>query len=120
MKDTRVAAFRSALDSLVASLDATVRIARWTDAPDAIPAPLKKDADRIDERLRAAVTLAETKVVAAPPVMTRITAMAESIKGLDAAYASYRAEIAARPEAMRDAALTLEAAIGDAKDAEVT
>ncbi len=45
MKDARVTAFRTALDSLMTSMDAAVRIARWTEAPDAIPAPLQKAAN---------------------------------------------------------------------------
>ncbi|MDB5219962.1 MAG: hypothetical protein JWO86_7889, partial [Myxococcaceae bacterium] len=63
MQDPRVAAFRSALESLMTAMDATVRIARWTEAPDAIPAPLAKAASQIEPRLEAANKLAESKVV---------------------------------------------------------
>ena len=58
MKDPRVAAFRSALESLMTSMDAAVRIARWTEAPEAMPAPLQKAATALDERLASATNLA--------------------------------------------------------------
>jgi hypothetical protein len=116
MKDNRVAAFRTALESLMTAMDATVRIARWTEAPDAIPAPLQKAASQIEERLAAANTLAQSKVVGAPQVTARINAMSECIRRLDEAYKAYRTEIADAPAAVAEAALTLDAAIADVKD----
>ena len=114
--DACVAAFRSALESLMTSMDAAVRIARWTEAPEAIPAPLKKAATALDERLANATKLAETKVVGAPQVTARINAMSECIRRLDEAYKAYRAEIADAPGTVAEAALTLDAAIADVKD----
>ena len=116
MKDNRVAAFRSALESLMTSMDAVVRIARWTEAPDAIPAPLQKAASQIEERLKAATALAETKVVGAPQVTARINAMSDCIRRLNEAYATYRTEIADAPATIPEAALALDAAIADVKD----
>ena len=116
MKDARVAAFRSALESLMTSMDAAVRIARWTEAPEAIPAPLQKAATALDERLANATKLAETKVVGAPQVMARINAMGDCIRRLDEAYKAYRAEITDAPGTVAEAALTLDAAIADVKD----
>ncbi len=116
MKDARVAAFRVALDSLLTALDATVRIARWTDAPEAIPAPLQKAASQIDERLLTAVKLAESKVVGAPQVTARITAMSECIRRLDEAFKAYRTEVAEAPGTEAEAALGLDAAIAEVKD----
>lgn len=116
MKDARVAAFRVALDSLLTAMDATVRIARWTDAPDAIPAPLQKAASQIEQRLEAATKLADTKVVGAPQVMARITAMGECIKRLDEAFKAYRTEITDAPGTEAEAALGLDAAIAEVKD----
>jgi hypothetical protein len=116
MKDNRVAAFRTALESLMSAMDATVRIARWTEAPDAIPAPLQKAAGQIEERLAAANTLAATKVVGAPQVTARINAMSECIRRLDEAFTAYRTEIAAAPGTDAEAALALDAAIAEVKD----
>lgn len=116
MKDARVAAFRSALESLMTSMDAAVRIARWTEAPEAIPAPLQKAASALDERLANATKLAETKVVGAPQVTARINAMSECIRRLDEAYKAYRTEITDAPGTVAEAALTLDAAIADVKD----
>jgi hypothetical protein len=118
MKDARVAAFRVALDSLLTALDATVRIARWTDAPDAIPAPLQKAASQVDERLANAVKLADSKVVGAPQVTARINAMSDCIRQLDVAFKAYRTEIADAPGTDAEAALGLDAAIAEVKDAD--
>lgn len=118
MKDARVAAFRVALDQLLTALDATVRIARWTDAPDAIPAPLQKAASQIEERLSTAVKLAESKVVGAPQVTARINAMSDCIRQLDEAFKAYRTEVADAPGTEAEAALGLDAAIAEVKDAD--
>jgi hypothetical protein len=116
MKDARVAAYRSALESLMTSMDAAVRIARWTEAPDAIPAPLQKAASALDDRLAAANKLAESKVVGAPQVTARINAMSECIRRLNEAYKAYRTEITEAPGTDAEAALALDAAIADVKD----
>jgi hypothetical protein len=116
MKDNRVAAFRTALEQLMSAMDATVRIARWTEAPEAIPAPLQKAASQIDERLAAAVKLADTKVVGAPQVTARINAMSECIRRLDEAFKAYRTEVDAAPGTEAEAALALDAAIAEVKD----
>ena len=116
MIDARVAAFRSALDSLMTAMDATVRIARWTDAPDAIPAPLAKAASQIEERLTAANKLAESKVVGAPQVTARINAMSACIRTLNEAFTAYRTEVKDAPGTEAEAALALDAAIAEVKD----
>jgi hypothetical protein len=116
MKDARVAAYRTALESLMTSMDAAVRIARWTEAPEAIPAPLQKAASALDDRLAAANKLAESKVVGEPQVTARINAMSECIRRLDEAYKAYRAEITEAPGTDAEAALALDAAIADVKD----
>ena len=116
MKDNRVASFRTALEALMSAMDATVRIARWTEAPDAIPAPLQKAASQIEERLAAATKLAETKVVGAPQVTARINAMSECIRRLDEAFKAYRTEVKDAPGTEAEAALALDAAIAEVKD----
>jgi hypothetical protein len=116
MKDARVAAFRSALESLMTSMDATVRIARWTEGTESIPAPLKKAVAALDDRLEAARKLADSKVVGAPQVTARIQAMTSCIRRLDEAYEAYRQEITAAPGTEAEAALALDVAIADVKD----
>jgi hypothetical protein len=116
MKDNRVASYRSALDSLMTAMDAVVRIARWTDAPDAIPAPLQKAASQIEERLATATTLAASKVVGAPQVTARINAMSDCIRRLDEAFKAYRTEVKDAPGTEAEAALSLDAAIAEVKD----
>jgi hypothetical protein len=116
MKDARVAAYRTALESLMTSMDAAVRIARWTEAPDAIPAPLQKAASALDERLATATKLADSKVVGAPQVTARINAMSDCIRRLAEAYRAYRAEITDAPGTEAEAALALDVAIADVKD----
>src|SRR4029079_10275727 len=108
MIDNRVANFRTALEQLMTAMDATVRIARWTEAPDSIPAPLQKAASQIDERLAAAVKLAETKVVGAPQVTARINAMSECIRRLEEAFKAYRSEVDGAPGTEAEAALSLD------------
>ena len=116
MTDNRVAAFRTALEQLMAAMDAIVRIARWTEAPEAIPAPLRKAASQIEERRSTAVKLAETKVVGAPQVTARINAMSECIRRLDEAFKAYRTEVDGAPGTEAEAALSLDAAIAEVKD----
>jgi hypothetical protein len=116
MKDNRVASYRSALDSLMTAMDAVVRIARWMDAPDAIPAPLQKAASQIEERLATATTLAASKVVGAPQVTARINAMSDCIRRLDEAFKAYRTEVKDAPGTEAEAALSLDAAIAEVKD----
>ncbi len=58
----------------------------------------------LDERLANATKLADSKVVGAPQVMARITAMGECIKRLDEAYKAYRAEITEAPGTEAEAA----------------
>src|SRR4029078_1780336 len=107
---------RTALEQLLTAMDAPVRIARWTEARDAIPAPLQKAASQIEERLAAGTKLGETKGVGAPQVTARINAMSECIRRLDEAFKAYRTEITASPGTDAEAALALDAAIAEVKD----
>lgn len=93
MNDQRVAAFRKALNSLVESLDATVRVARWP-APEAIPAPLENSAAQLLDRLGCANRFAADRYHGAPPVVLCMTAMSAATRVLDAAYLEYRRHLA--------------------------
>jgi hypothetical protein len=111
MKDQRVTHFRGTLQALVESLDATARLSRWDDAETA-PQPLQESAAKLGEHLGAANRLASCAVVGAPDVVASLGEMSSAIRRLDAAYARYRAQIAARPAEAVDAAVTLDEEIG--------
>src|ERR1700722_9632720 len=85
MKDQRVPFIRRALDGVLESLEATLRVKRWTGAEE-IPAPLQKAATRLVERLGTADRLAATAFRGTPQDVGRVEAMVTAIRRLDAAY----------------------------------
>lgn len=107
MNDLRVAAFRKALTGLLDSLDATVRVARWT-GPDAVPAPLENSAAKLLDHLGAANRFAADRYLGAPPVVACMTAMSAATKVLDAAYVEYRRHLAGSSEELGRAAMALD------------
>jgi hypothetical protein len=114
MNDQRVAYFRKALDSLVESLDATARLSRW-DSTESAPEPLQQSAAKLGERLGAANRLAAGKFVGATQVVASLTGMSGAIRRLDAAYVQYRHRIEAKPTEKEEAAVALDAEIGNVK-----
>lgn len=113
-KDQRIAFFRSVLENLVESLDATVRIQRWTDA-ESIPEPLQQSAALLVDRLGAANRLAAGKFIGPPVVAARVTAMNAAIQRLDVAYVQYRHRVDTTPAQKGEAAAALDAEIGEVK-----
>ena len=107
MNDQRVAAFRKALTSLVESLDATVRVARWP-APEAIPAPLEDSAAKLLDHLGSANRFAADRYLGPPPVVVCMTAMSAATKILDAAYVEYRRHLSGSNEEQLEAATALD------------
>jgi hypothetical protein len=101
-KDPRIVTFRSALESLIESLDATVRIARWEAGGESIPEPLRQSAAQLQDRLGSANRLAAGRFVGAPAVVATSEAIREAVRGLDAAFVAYgkRAEGGQREEAV--------------------
>jgi hypothetical protein len=89
-KDPRIVAFRGALESLIESLDATVRIARWQAGGEPIPEPLRDSAAQLQDRLGSANRLAAGRFVGAPAVVATSDAIKEAVRGLDAAFVAYR------------------------------
>src|SRR5258708_9573871 len=90
-KDPRIVMFRTALEALLESLDAIVRIARWPQGGDeAIPEPLHKSASQLVARLGAAGRLASGKFVGAPGVVASSAAIRSAVRDLDTAYVAYR------------------------------
>jgi hypothetical protein len=89
-KDPRIVTFRGALESLIESLDATVRIARWESGGEPIPEPLRNSAAQLQDRLGSANRLAAGRFVGAPAVVATSDAIKEAVRDLDAAFVAYR------------------------------
>ncbi len=114
MNDQRVAAFRKVLTSLVESLDATVRVARWS-GPEAIPTPLKNSASKLLDHLGSANRFAADRYLGSPPVVACMTAMSAATKVLDGAYVEYRRHIEGQKEELDRAAMALDHEIDGVK-----
>jgi hypothetical protein len=114
MKDQRVEHFRKLLESLVESLEADVRVARW-EGSEAVPEPLQKCASRLVERLAAANRLAADHFVGSPAVVASLSAMSDAARRLDAAYIESRRR-SGSPSHPTDAAMTLSREIDAVKD----
>jgi hypothetical protein len=114
MKDQRVSFFRGLVNALVESLDATVRITRWSGA-EGVPEPLKVSASQLLDRLGAANRLASGKFQGSPVVVACMTAMSGAVQKLDTAYVQYRKRLDSSPGAKDEAAIALEAELGEVK-----
>ncbi len=110
MKDRRVQVFRSAVDALIESLEAVIRLSRWTN-DEAAPEPLVTSAGLVVERLGVADRLAASRFDGPQPDAGRVAAMCAAMKRLDVAYRAFRRDAEASPEAARDAAAALEVEI---------
>ena len=107
MNDQRVAAFRKVLTSLVESLDATIRVARWS-GPEAIPTPLENSASKLLDHLGSANRFAADRYLGPPPVVACMTAMSAATKILDGAYVEYRRHIEGEKAEVERAAMALD------------
>jgi hypothetical protein len=114
MKDGRLMLARKALEGLIDSLDATVRVHRWLGT-DAIPEPLSKSASLLLPRLGAADKLLAQNFTGAMGDVTRMDAMSAAIRHLDEAYVTYRKHVAARPTESDTAAMTLDTIVCEVK-----
>ncbi len=106
MNDQRVKAFRKALNSLVESLDATIRVARWS-GPEAIPVPLDNSASKVLDHLGSANRFAADRYSGSPPVIACMTAMSAATKTLDGAYEEFRRHLEGQKTELDQAALAL-------------
>ncbi len=111
-KDPRIVTFRGALESLIESLDATVRIARWDPGGEPVPEPLRRSAAQLQERLGSANRLAAGKFVGAPAVVTVSSAIREAVQQLDAAFVAYRRRADGDTGQRDEAAIELDAEVG--------
>jgi hypothetical protein len=107
VNDQRVSAFRNVLTSLVESLEATVRVARWC-GPEAIPTPLNSSASKLLDRLGSANRLVADRYLGPPPVVASLTAMSAATKVLDGAYVEYRRHIEGQKAELDQAAMVLD------------
>lgn len=89
MTDRKLMVFQDAVDGLVESLEATVRLSRWTGA-EAKPEPLVASAGKLVARLGAAGRLATSRFHGNPGEVSKVAAMCVALKRLDAAYLTYR------------------------------
>lgn len=109
MRDRRLKVFEEAVDGLVESLDATVRLARWT-GNEPKPQPLVASAGKLIERLGAASRLATARFQGPPTDVAKVTAMCAALKRLDDAHVAYRQRSeSTRPDP--DALVSLEAEV---------
>ncbi len=113
MKDQRLKVFSAAVDSLTESLEALVRVSRWTGA-EAPPEALSVSVSKLVDRLGVASRLASTPFQGTPADARKVTAMCDAMKRLDAAYVTYRKRIASTPEHVVDAAAALEVEMSEA------
>jgi hypothetical protein len=96
MKDQRIPALRRALDALLESLEATLRVQSWTGV-DEIPDPLRNMAKRLVERLGTAERLSAFTPRSSALDAERVQAMSVAIRRLDAAYVAFRQAVERAP-----------------------
>jgi hypothetical protein len=113
--DPRIVTFRGALESLIESLDATVRIARWQPGGEPIPEPLRLSAAQLQERLGSANRLAGGRFVGAPGVVATSDAIRKAVLQLDAAFVAYRKRADGGAGERDEAAIELDAEVGRIK-----
>ncbi|CAN5662772.1 hypothetical protein BH09MYX1_BH09MYX1_58340 [soil metagenome] len=110
MKDHRLQIFRNAVEGLVESLEAVIRLSRWT-GQEAKPEPLVAAASQLISRLGTADRLAASRFSGPAADVTRVTAMCAAMRRLDAAHLVYRKrmdEVRGNAEGANDAAAALE------------
>jgi hypothetical protein len=114
MRDQRLKVFRAALDGLLESLEALVRVARWSDATEAPPEPLRAAASKLTERLGVADRLTSSSFVGTPDDTVKVNSMCATMKRLDGAYVAYRKRVESEPGDTRGATTALESDIAEA------
>lgn len=92
MKNQRIQVFRTAVDGLVESLDAVIRLSRWT-GPEAKPEPLVASAAKLQERLGSADRLASARFQGTPTEVTKVESLCGALRRLDVAYLAYRKQV---------------------------
>jgi hypothetical protein len=114
-KNAGIVTFRDALEALIESLDATVRIARWEPGGEAIPDPLRLSAEQLQTRLGSATRLAAGRFVGTPAAVVTSDAIRNAVQQLDAAFVAYRKRLAGGAGQQGEAAIELDAEVGRVK-----
>lgn len=114
MRDVRIALFRKTLEGLVESLDATVRLGRWTGG-EGVPEPLKESSSQLVTRLGTAHRLAASSFAGSALDQERVNVMLVAMRRLDAAYVVYRQGIERTPRERESAADALNAEVDEVK-----
>ena len=115
MKDQRIPALRRALDALLESLEATLRVRGWVGS-DEIPEPLRNKAGRLVERLGAADRLSAFTPRSSALDAERVQAMSAAIRRLDAAYIAFRQAVERAPASVESALASLREEIDVVKE----
>src|SRR5512145_2122410 len=97
MNDRRVSAHRDALEALMDSVSATLRIERWDDA-DSVPESLQQRARLLEERLATATKLVATTYTGSPLVVSRLNGLSAAIQRLARACADFRDRMSRDPK----------------------
>ncbi len=114
MRDGRIALFRTTLDGLIDSLDATVRLTRWAGT-EGVPEPLKESASQLVVRLGTAHRLASSSFVGSAVDQARVNVMIAAMQRLDAAYVVYRRGIERAPRESEIVSAALNAEVDEVK-----
>lgn len=115
-RDPRVVMFRGALETLLESLDAMVRIARWhLEDSGPVPEALQRSASQLQGRLGSATRLAAGKFAGTAAVVAKSDAIKEAVRDLDAAFVTYRRRLEGTANERDEAALELDAVLGRVK-----
>jgi|SRR5271155_1152578 len=117
MRDNRIKVFRAAIEALLESLDAHMRVKRWSEPGD-VPEPLHTAATKLMDRLGVTDRLASGVFVGSPADANKVTAMCSAMKRLDAAYVSYRRQVDRGSAEEGAAAALLQAEIGEVRRTE--
>jgi hypothetical protein len=114
--DAHIVTFRRALESLLESLDATVRIARWQHGEGGpVPEALQRSVVQLQVRLGSATRLASGKFAGTTALVEKSDAIKEAVRDLDAAFLAYRKRIDGGVNDRDEAALDLDAVLGRIK-----
>jgi hypothetical protein len=114
MKDKRIMVFRKALEELVDSLDATLRVATWDDA-ELVPEPLKDSASRLVARLGTADRLAAGVFKGSATDAARVVTLTGAMRRLETAYLGYRKKVGSVSNEPSRASAELSSVLDDVK-----
>jgi hypothetical protein len=115
MKDQRIPVLRRALDSLLESFEATLRVKTWA-GPEEIPEPLRKAAARLVERLRTADKLSAFTPRSSALDAEGVQAMGAAVRRLDEAYVAFHRAIERAPTSAESALASLREEIDVVKE----